>query len=1019
MTAAEVQAVQARVESQNLARRVETRVGYRTGAAVAVLVVVLGVLVWVKGSTTAFGPSDEALAWVPSALSMGFLLAALQLVASLLVHEHFMERFEGRAWWFWWAVMWVLRLTITGFVLAAVWWSTTDGAWWNWLPDHGTPGWKTASEYLLDLEVVLVTWLALQAAVVDSVSLPTVTPAAQARSLAVPDADQKSATTSREGRLVAIGASGGGIRAAAFVLGGHQAVQDKKAELKITREAEPHVFAVSGGSYMATAMALRRKYDADGKPRATADVTPWAETYTTGSAELQWLRRHTRYLFEPGSRLRDGIVTLLLGATVNIFLVSVALRFVAWLSSQLGVTLGVVDVARQSKESDLIGKGEVIGLTLKVSDVKWQLMGLPLVCLGLIGVLMLCTWWAASRFDGSGTSAEDARSRAAAVLNLAALARPALILLAGAWLLLTFLLPGATAGATKLAAANQPTVKVASALTGLGLVDEHICRSALLENLHRAEAEATQLAQINPGVEQSVKGGACGTELVIKRKVSTAGAEADADADSQTVGPDTVKAMHDYVDTTGRSTRTRIAGIGVLLTLVAGLLRRGSAAPASASGRFAAIRRRIVTWLPMAIMSVLAAYLAVLWSSGLYVHVDGPGHSSYLLVTVVLTAIASTVAFVVDANVTSMHRYYRSSLSGAFAVGVAGDGSAAVATELPPKKVYRFSELGDQPGAPRLHVVTTLNTQEPGEAPTLRRGYPMVFSGDGVSVYRYRDSTPVPMRDYEKFAGSGRVSIMATVGISGAAVSPIMGRYHEQMAPYRMLLALFNMRLGTWTRNPAHTPGPQATSRSGGGIFGFLWLTTKPGLVQMALEAAGKSSADQRWVYLSDGGHLDNTALVECVRHAGGTGRVLVLDASNDPVDSWQATGDAIAVVKADLDEDLEQVPLRTGGARELTWARRYANGSGLEVLVVKAARVEPPKLGQKPEDEDPDALGLWEQLPPNVQSFLRGHADFPRASTARQRFGDLEFEAYRAFGHTATLSALVEAGWVPAPPVA
>jgi hypothetical protein len=70
--------------------------------------------------------------------------------------------------------------------------------------------------------------------------------------------------------------------------------------------------------------------------------------------------------------------------------------------------------------------------------------------------------------------------------------------------------------------------------------------------------------------------------------------------------------------------------------------------------------------------------------------------------------------------------------------------------------------------------------------------------------------------------------------------------------------------------------------------------------------------------------------------------------------------------------------------------------------------------VGEKPEEQDPDAQGLWVLLPPNVQSFLRGHPDFPRASTARQRFGDLEFEAYRAFGHVATVTAMQHAVWVP-----
>ena len=137
-------------------------------------------------------------------------------------------------------------------------------------------------------------------------------------------------------RLFAIGASGGGIRAAAFVLGGHQAVQESSAELDCATAAnEPHVFAVSGGSYIGAALALRRRYDLTGRLRADDDPgAAWRTAYTMDSPEVERLRRHTRYLFEPTWRTRDGIVSLVMGAVVNLFIVAVALRMVTWLSTQ-------------------------------------------------------------------------------------------------------------------------------------------------------------------------------------------------------------------------------------------------------------------------------------------------------------------------------------------------------------------------------------------------------------------------------------------------------------------------------------------------------------------------------------------------------------------------------------------------------------------------------------------------------------------------------------------------------------
>ncbi|MBK7623832.1 MAG: hypothetical protein IPJ14_14500 [Kineosporiaceae bacterium] len=59
-----------------------------------------------------------------------------------------------------------------------------------------------------------------------------------------------------------------------------------------------------------------------------------------------------------------------------------------------------------------------------------------------------------------------------------------------------------------------------------------------------------------------------------------------------------------------------------------------------------------------------------------------------------------------------------------------------------------------------------------------------------------------------------------------------------------------------------------------------------------------------------DGGHLDNTGVVEAVRllqRPDGTtsGFVLAADASNDMSGSWSAVGDALSVLRSDLGVEL------------------------------------------------------------------------------------------------------------------
>jgi hypothetical protein len=144
-----------------------------------------------------------------------------------------------------------------------------------------------------------------------------------------------------------------------------------------------------------------------------------------------------------------------------------------------------------------------------------------------------------------------------------------------------------------------------------------------------------------------------------------------------------------------------------------------------------------------------------------------------------------------------------------------------------------------------------------------------------------------------------------------------------------------------------------------------------------------------------------------------------VLDASNDELGTWQAVGDALAVLRADLGLSLEpkrgasksagpepELPPRAapaGGRRRYgrhaatpptnpDYARVYTDGADLTVVVVKAVR--PPDVEAS-------------QLPDSVKAFAQTHQDFPRAATTRQDFGDLEFEAYRALGEWCTAQAL------------
>jgi hypothetical protein len=105
----------------------------------------------------------------------------------------------------------------------------------------------------------------------------------------------------------AVCCSGGGIRAAAYVLGGLQRLgRPENGQPSWYAEAD-FVTAVSGGSYMASSFAMLN-HD------LTGDLPP----YAPGSPEEHRLRAHTRYLVEDPRVAAIGIVSILYGLLLNL-----------------------------------------------------------------------------------------------------------------------------------------------------------------------------------------------------------------------------------------------------------------------------------------------------------------------------------------------------------------------------------------------------------------------------------------------------------------------------------------------------------------------------------------------------------------------------------------------------------------------------------------------------------------------------------------------------------------------------
>ncbi len=235
-----------------------------------------------------------------------------------------------------------------------------------------------------------------------------------------------------------------------------------------------------------------------------------------------------------------------------------------------------------------------------------------------------------------------------------------------------------------------------------------------------------------------------------------------------------------------------------------------------------------------------------------------------------------------------------------------------------------------------------------------------------------------------------RITTMMAVAISSAAVSPAMGRY--QIGPTSMLLAFFNIRLGVWIANPRFITQLEAAG-----------LENKPGLAYphtglgyLFKEFFGIHDLDDPYLYLTDGGHWENTGLVELLRIPEIT-EIVCVDADSGPGDATSSLGKAIAIAPSECDIriDISLDPLRAtpSSSRVPAYSPRTVNigffskgaGSFTDKTPVGVLWYAKP--------------GLAKEMPAALLAFHERYPTYPRESTLNQFFDTASFVAYRNFG--------------------
>ncbi|MEV5960154.1 hypothetical protein AB0L70_00235 [Kribbella sp. NPDC051952] len=198
--------------------------------------------------------------------------------------------------------------------------------------------WNDLNQSCADLSIGTITWLmralGLVGALVLAVSLFATSRLGQQKLYGVepeppatfrrPPIDGKDT-----GRLV-ITCSGGGIRSASFCLGALQLLRERGLYDKAST-----VIGVSGGGYMAAAFHVLRRTCTD--------------PFSSGSPELARLRRQTRYLLAGGRAMFRAALSVLFGLVVNLLLIGITLRAIAWvlgwfLADQKVITRGYTEI---------------------------------------------------------------------------------------------------------------------------------------------------------------------------------------------------------------------------------------------------------------------------------------------------------------------------------------------------------------------------------------------------------------------------------------------------------------------------------------------------------------------------------------------------------------------------------------------------------------------------------------------------------------------------------------------------
>jgi hypothetical protein len=367
---------------------------------------------------------------------------------------------------------------------------------------------------------------------------------------------------------------------------------------------------------------------------------------------------------------------------------------------------------------------------------------------------------------------------------------------------------------------------------------------------------------------------------------------------------------------------------------------------------------------------------------------DWPGYSATALYIAVALA-CFILSFFMRPNANSLHPLYRDRLGTAFLFKPASQ--LGEDDDLPPARPL-LSAISGLNGPYHL-INAALNIQQSKTAN--KRGRNADFFVFSQKFVGSKSTDYVATCDVEEVAiGFDLATAMA---VSGAAVSSNMGA--ESIKPLTATLALLNIRLGYWLRNPRHLAhaGPPDASGQAPTMTAFRRRNNILANYYFLGEVFGLLNEHRKSVYLTDGGHIENLGVYELLRRRCSV--IIAVDVDADPQMAFGSFN------------TLERYALIDLGVRiDLPW-RKIADES-LKTSQAIDDKSDTPKhhgphcaIGEifYPTGRKGILIYIKASLTGDendcVFDYKKRHSDFPHETTLDQWFSEEQFEAYRALG--------------------